>query len=213
MTFQSVIFDCDGTLVDSETLGHEVLCGCVAEFGMRLSMDESMRRFKGGKMADCVAELEEDLGRQLPDDFVPHFRQRCVEEFEARLEPIEGARELLEQLGLPFCLASSGPREKIELNLRVTGLESFFKDRIFSAYDINVWKPDPGLFLHAAKEMTFEPATCAVVEDSIHGYKAGVAAGMTVFALEGDQVPDELSGQVRPIRRLLDLLPILHDER
>ncbi len=212
MTFQAVIFDCDGTLVDSETLGHEVLCGCVAEFGMRLSMEESMRRFKGGKMADCVAELEADLGHRLPDDFVPHFPQRCVEEFEARLKPIDGARELLEQLRLPFCLASSGPREKIELNLRVTGLAAFFTDRIFSAYDINVWKPEPGLFLHAANEMQFDPVTCAVVEDSIHGYKAGVAAGMTVFALEGDKVPKELSDQVRPIRGLLDLLPLLHNE-
>ncbi len=210
MSFQAVIFDCDGTLVDSETLGHEVLCGCVAEFGLQLSMEESMRRFKGGKMADCVAELESDLGRRLPDNFVPHFRQRCVEEFEARLKPMDGAREMLEQLRLPFCLASSGPREKIELNLRVTGLTSFFEGRIFSAYDIDVWKPDPGLFLHAAKDMDFDPATCAVVEDSVYGYQAGVAAGMTVFALEGDTVPNELSDRVQPISRLLDLLPLLH---
>lgn len=205
----AVVFDCDGTLVDSETLGHEVLCRCIANFGMSLSIEESMRRFKGGKMADCIAELEADVGHKLPDDFVASYRRQCAETFEARLVPIEGAYELLDKLELPYCIASSGPREKIDLNLRVTGLARFFGDRIFSAYDIDAWKPDPALFLHAAKQMGVRPERCAVVEDSVHGYEAGVSAGMRVFALQGDPVPDAIAESVQVINRLVDLLPLL----
>lgn len=208
----AVIFDCDGTLVDSEVLGHEVLCRCVSEFGLELSIKESMRRFKGGKMADCVVELETQIGRRLPETFVPNFRRLCEEVFEERLMPIDGAHQLLTQLQLPYCIASSGPREKIELNLRVTGLTSFFGDRIFSAYDVGVWKPDPGLFLHAAEAMNVSPTRCAVIEDSVPGYEAGVAAGMRVFALEGDRVPALLADSVQVIDRLVDLLPLLNPE-
>lgn len=205
-----MIFDCDGTLVDSETLGHEVLCRCIADFGLELSIEESMRRFKGGKMADCVVELELEIGRSLPEEFVPNYRRLCTELFEERLTPIDGAHQVLKELRLPYCIASSGPREKIELNLRVTGLASFFGDLIFSAYDVGVWKPDPGLFLHAAGVMGVKPHHCAVVEDSVPGYEAGVAAGMRVFALQGDQIPQALARSVRAIDHLADLLPLLN---
>jgi HAD superfamily hydrolase (TIGR01509 family) len=88
---------------------------------------------------------------------------------------------VLQGLHLPFCVASSGPREKIELSLRATGLLPYFRGRIFSAYELGSWKPEPDLFLHAAKVMAVAPARCAVVEDSVKGVRAGIAAGMAVF--------------------------------
>lgn len=105
MQTEAVIFDCDGTLVDSEKLGHTVLCRCVAQFGLQLSVEELMRRFKGGKMADCIAELEAQLGQRLPANFVTSYRQKCAIEFEANLTSIEGSREMFWS-NLPFPIAS-----------------------------------------------------------------------------------------------------------
>lgn len=179
---EAVIFDCDGTLVDSEPLANAALVECVAPFGLRMSTEDAMRSYVGGKMADCVADLECRLGRKLPDSFVAEVRKRTAEAFRAHLKPIEGALEVLANLRLPFCVASSGPMEKIELSLGLTGLAGFFaRDRIFSAYDVGSWKPDPGLFLHAAHAMGVAPERCAVVEDSLRGVEAGTNAGMHTF--------------------------------
>ena len=78
-------------------------------------------------------------------------------------------------------MASSGPMDKIRLNLEVAGLLEKFEGRMFSSYQINSWKPEPGIFLHAAKEMGFEVKDCIVVEDSKAGVKAGISGGFKVY--------------------------------
>lgn len=203
---QLTIFDCDGTLVDSEILANEVLRDLVAEHGLDLSLDELVRRFRGGKLADCVAELEALLGRRLPDDFVPRFRRRSAAAFAERLRPVPGAVELVAAMTGPICVASSGPMEKIRLSLSLTGLLPFFEGRIFSSYDLGSWKPDPGLFLHAADTMGVAPNDCAVVEDSLPGVRAGLAAGMTVYALLSPGFEDSLlPNGVLKVTRLAEL--------
>jgi HAD superfamily hydrolase (TIGR01509 family) len=200
-----VIFDCDGTLVDSETVATEVLVEYLAELGMQLSVDEALIRFKGGRMADCVAELEIMRAQPLPADFVKVLRERIALMLHQRLQPIEGALELVKSLKLPFCLASNGPLKQIELSLGVTGLLPYFEGRIYSAYEVGSWKPEPDLFLHAAGKMGVEPYRCAVVEDSVPGVQAGLAAGMLVFALRPEHVESTLPKQVKVISRLAEL--------
>ncbi len=133
MPIEAVIFDCDGTLVDSEPLANAALVECIAPFGLRMTAQEAMQAYVGGKMADCVADLERRLGRKLPDSFVPQVRKRTAEVFRARLEAVDGALEVLADLRLPFCVASSGPMEKIELSLGLTGLAGFLHATGFSA--------------------------------------------------------------------------------
>lgn len=206
-----VIFDCDGTLVDSELLANTVLVECVAGLGLRMTVDEAMRNYVGGRMADCVADLEARLGCKMPDGFVPDFRARTAAAFRKSLEPMPGARDLLAGLRIPFCIASSGPREKIALSLDVTGLARYFpSDRVFSAYDVGAWKPDPGLFLHAARSMGVAPERCAVVEDSRPGIEAGLAAGMPTFWFHP---PPEVPSSVTPLTRLADLPHLLATHR
>ena len=204
----AIIFDCDGTLVDSETLSTEVLVEAISEHGLHLTVPEALTAFRGGKMADCIAELETRLGRPLPATFVPDFRARSAQAFRSRLRAIEGAVELVQALSTTsvlICVASSGPMAKIELSLSLTGLLPFFDGRIFSSYDVGVWKPHPGLFLHAASALGVAPEDCAVVEDSLPGMLAGVAAGMTVFAFQPHGVDPRTPAATRPLAQLLDL--------
>lgn len=191
-----VLFDCDGTLVDSEILAADALAAYVALHGISITSTEALTRFKGWKMDDCVIELGRMRGEPLPPEFVSELRHRTGELFRRSLQPIEGALELVQSLSIPFCLASNGPRDKIALSLGVTGLLPYFSDdRIFSAYEIGSWKPAPDLFLHAAATVGAAPQRCVVVEDSVPGMLAGVAAGMTVFGLQpGTQDADIPSG-------------------
>jgi HAD superfamily hydrolase (TIGR01509 family) len=159
-------------------------------------------------MAECVAELEARLGRQLPATFVRDLRSRTADEFRRRLRPVEGAVELVQwvaTLPISICVASSGPREKVELSLSLTGLLPFFEGRIFSSYEVGAWKPDPGLFLHAAEAMGVAPGDCAVVEDSVPGLRAGLAAGMTVFAFQPHGVDPNTPPETMPLLKLVDL--------
>ncbi|MFT5525303.1 MAG: HAD superfamily hydrolase (TIGR01509 family) [Pirellulaceae bacterium] len=182
MSPRAVIFDCDGTLVDSESLGNEILVEYVREFGLELPFAETLERFRGCKMADCVRELSEQLGEPLPEEFTEVYRQRAFDQFKHRLQPIDGAYELVRSVTLPKCVASSAPLKKIELSLRVTKLLSFFEGMLFSCYEIERWKPDPAVFLHAAETLKVDPKDCLVIEDSEPGVEAGVAAGMQVIA-------------------------------
>ena len=190
----AVLFDCDGVLVDSERVATECIIDFAARFGARFEFDEALERFTGARMADNLRDIEARGKCTLPDDFEDSLRAHMATEFETRLEPMDGAAALVEALEVPYCVVSNGPRSKMEVTLRVTGLLEHFTDRIVSAYEVGVWKPDPALFLHAARMLGVAPSRCAVVEDSDYGIAAGVAAGMQVFALVSEErsrgVPD-----------------------
>lgn len=208
---KAVIFDCDGTLVDSEFLSNDVLAKYISEFGLELSSRDATELFSGGEMAKSLQVVEQRLGRPLPDSFVPEFRKRQATALRENLKPIDGAHELLAGLTKPFCLASNAPLDKCELNLEVTGLDKFFSpELIHSAYQISVWKPEPDLFLRAAESMNIEPAHCAVIEDSPVGVAAGRAAGMQVFAYDPDSRTKWKYRGLTVIRHLNELHPILH---
>jgi HAD superfamily hydrolase (TIGR01509 family) len=114
---------------------------------------------------------------------------------------------LLQRLEVPYCVATNGPRVKTELTLSITGLLPLLQDRIFSAYEVGAFKPDPTLFLHAARVMDVEPARCLVVEDSAAGVRAGLAAGMHVCVLHSPQpLPAELRNRVHHLSLLEELL-------
>jgi HAD superfamily hydrolase (TIGR01509 family) len=178
-------------LVDSEKLGNDVFAKMLAIYGHQISGDESKDRFRGMSLTKCLEVLERETGIELPESFETEFRQRMSTVFQAQLRPVEGALRLVESLRIPFCVASSGPRKKIEENLKTTNLYSHFVGKIFSAYEYKSWKPDPGLFLSAARHFGVSPRDCIVVEDSYVGVSAGIAANMTVLALNAR--PDDSS--------------------
>jgi HAD superfamily hydrolase (TIGR01509 family) len=177
-----------GVLVDSELPAQKVLVEALAQLGFQMSVEEAIHKYRGCKMAECVLDIEKIIGQKVPEGFVEEVRARTAIAFQRELRAIDGIIEVLNDLTIPICVASSGPRSKIELSLRLTGLSSFFENKnIFSSYEIGSWKPEPDIFLHAATKMGFEPDDCAVIEDSALGVRAGIAAGMKVFGF----VPQE----------------------
>lgn len=205
-----ILFDCDGVLVDSETLSAEVLAAMAAEIGVRLAHPEALAFLRGRKVAAWVAELEALAGRPLGERFIAAFRTRAAGAFEAGLVAIPHVEVAIGRLAVPYCTASSAPRAKIRHTLGLTGLLPLFEGRIYSAYEVGAWKPDPGLFLHAAADMGADPADCAVVEDSFVGVQAGVAAGMTVFAYApGDTGPALAAAGATPFACMSQLPTLL----
>ena len=180
-----VIFDSDGVLVDSEVIELTVFANIAAEEGVAISVEDAVRLFRGVKMAECVREIERRLGRGVRETFVADVRQATALAFDAGLKPVEGIHEALAEIKVPVCVASNGPMSKLTHALGLTRLLGHFEGRIFSAYEVGSWKPDPGLFLHAAQTMGVHPSRCAVVEDSMSGARAAKAAGMKVLGFAG----------------------------
>ncbi|WP_289660785.1 HAD family hydrolase [Flavobacterium panacagri] len=176
-----IIFDCDGVLVDTEKIGNGVLLEMAKEYGFQLELEKAYHLFNGRSLKDCFVQIENGIGKKLPEDFESNYRDRSFEAFKKETKPMEGIVDFLDNLKIPYCTASSGPLEKIRLNLGLAGLLDRFEDRIYSSYVIKSWKPDPGIFLHAAEEMGFDVKDCIVIEDSVAGVKAGINGGFKVY--------------------------------
>ncbi|MBS7457507.1 HAD-IA family hydrolase [Coralloluteibacterium stylophorae] len=182
---RALVFDSDGTLVDSEGLSAEILAEVAAEHGVAVGADEMLERSRGLKFAEFQARLRADHPALEGVDIEDPFRKRSLDAFRQRLRPIAGAVELVRALPVDFCVASNGMRLKIETCLRAVGLLEAFERRIVSAYEVGAWKPDPRLIEHAAHLMQVPVADCLLVEDSVPGATAGLEAGTRVFGLAG----------------------------
>lgn len=210
MAFGLIIFDCDGVLVDSEPLATAVMAEMSRELGLPIRGDEALDRFIGRKVERCVAGIEAELNRPVPENFLLEFRRRSALAFEEGLFPIPGVRSVLDRISTPYCLASSAPRSKIHLTLTITDLLKYFEGEIFSGYEVGSWKPDPGLFLTAATHFNVPPMRCAVIEDSNAGIQAGLAAGMNVFHYDPKQkINPAGDGKVVSFREMGELATLL----
>lgn len=186
---QAVIFDCDGTLVDSEPISQQVLVELFDSLGLHVTHAYAMEHWAGRDLHEIFRVAEAQLKRSLPEDFSETFRALQLQRLRDELKPVKGAAELLASVNKPMCVASNAPLIKVRCCLETTGLIDFFEaNRLFSAYDVSAWKPQPDVFLHAARQMGVAPEHCAVVEDSPCGIQAGIAAGMQVFAYAPQQM-------------------------
>jgi HAD superfamily hydrolase (TIGR01509 family) len=210
---EGVIFDCDGVLVDSEPLSNRALSEALRKIGLDVSVEESMATFMGRSWADCVALVEERLGAPAPAGFADDYRRRRDRLFRERLRPVPGIERALSELPVECCVASSGEHERIRLALELTGLAARFDGRVFSATEVERGKPAPDLFLHAAARMGWEPARCAVVEDTVVGVKAALAAGMRAFGFAAHTDAEALGEAGAIVFVTMDELPrLLRDE-
>ncbi|MEW2371939.1 HAD family hydrolase [Streptomyces sp. NPDC006656] len=186
-----VIFDCDGVLVDSERIAARVQVALGAELGWPITADEVVDRFIGRSHAAIREQVAARLGEDTAATWSERFEQLHREAVDAEIGPVEGLPEALDALALPTCVASSGSHDKMRHTLGRTGLYERFAGRIFSATEVAHGKPAPDLFLHAARQMGADPATCLVIEDSQPGVRAARAAGMRSFGYAGGLTPAE----------------------
>jgi HAD superfamily hydrolase (TIGR01509 family) len=183
--WRTVIFDCDGVLVDSEPIANRVLARHLGSIGLEMTLEEVMRRFVGKTRAGCIELAEEMLGHPVPADFGAKWDADLFETLRREVRPVEGVVELLQAMTLPYCVASNGTPDRMRMTLEAAGLAAFFDARTFTAAEVRNPKPAPDLFLHAARSMGTEPAHCVVIEDTVTGVRAAVAAGMDVFGYAG----------------------------
>ena len=190
-----IIFDCDGTLVDTETLTARLMTDMINDLGISISLEECTARFIGTKFSD-IADYVRSKGITIdPLEFENDYRYRCKDLFERELQPIPGVKSLLKNLKPSYCIASNGPKEKMKITLKASGLNPFFSpSHIFSAYDNKIWKPEPDLFLTAARAMKYAPEECLVVEDTIHGVEAAIAANMEVVGINIKHQEEDIKG-------------------
>lgn len=210
MKYKCIIFDCDGVLVDSEAISNKVIVEMANAQGAGIDLEYALKNYSGTSLAFVLQDIEARIGKKLPANFMSEYRRITFVRFQQEIQPVKGITEVLEQLKVPFCVASNGPLNKMVLNLDATGLSKYFRGKMFSAYEINAWKPDPTLFLTAAKTMGFSPQDCAVVEDSISGVEAGIAGGFDVFALSHTHQMDAFKDRgVTVFTQMSELLDLL----
>ena len=173
-----VIFDMDGTLVDSETLSNQAYKDLVPE--ITEPVESLVGLYSGRKLAWIINDIEKRFKCSLPENFEQSYRQRVATLFNSNLKAFPGVHEALESIEIPICIATSAPLKKVNHVLSITGLTQYFNENLFSSYEIGSWKPEPGIFFHAAKSMSVLPRNCLVVEDSAAGIEAALSARMKV---------------------------------
>ncbi len=215
MRFEAVLFDCDGVLVDSEPIVNRVLREMLAERGWDLSEAECLRIFVGKMVRDEQERIERHTGQPLSEDWLTAFRARRNAALERELAIVANAREAVhavhERLDARIACASGADRHKVELQLRKVGLHRYFAGRIFSGHEMPRSKPYPDVYLAAAAALRANPRRCAVVEDTLTGASAGLAAGATVYAYvpHGATAPFERAGVAAVFRNMAQLPALL----
>lgn len=181
MTPQAVIFDCDGVVMDSEGIAFDLLAEQLALYGHPMTHDQMRAMFLGGTMRSFWTAARA-MGVALPDDWVDAQYARMFARLAEHTPLIDGIMDVLDRLdaaGIPCAMGSNGPLRKMEITMgQHPGLRDRFGGHIYSAQTLNAPKPAPDVYLHAAAALGVAPGTCVVVEDSVSGVRAAVAAGM-----------------------------------
>ncbi|MBB3996691.1 HAD family hydrolase [Aureimonas pseudogalii] len=184
-SFDLIVFDCDGVLVDSELLARRAVQSVYRQAGIEVT-GAMVDAIVGMKFADMLRGLEERTGKTLDAAYHPLFWTQTQALFTAHLQPMPGIVAFLEASATPRCVASSSDHARIRHSLSVCDLARFFEpDAVFSSHDVARGKPAPDLFLHAARRRNVDPARCLVIEDSRFGILGAKAAGMTAFGFLG----------------------------
>ncbi|SAL61141.1 haloacid dehalogenase hydrolase [Caballeronia udeis] len=219
LSFDAVLFDCDGVLVDSELITNRVLTSMLGELGWSITVEETMQIFVGKAVKDEAPLIESRTGVAITSEWLMQFRARRNEVLDRELVAIPGAllavQAVHDQFNGRIAVASGADRHKVEMQLSKVGMFDHFEGRIFSGHEMARSKPYPDVYLAAAKALNVDPARCAIVEDTVTGVTAGVAAGATVFGYSpseyGHSEPDALSqaGAVQVFHNMAELPALL----
>ncbi|MFN7856301.1 MAG: HAD family hydrolase [Acidovorax sp.] len=215
MKFDAILFDCDGVLVDSEPITNGVLCAMLNEAGWPISPAQCMEIFIGKMVRSEAARIQAHTGMPLTDAWMAEFYDRRNARLAEELTAIAHIHPAIERVhahhGGRIACASGADRHKVELQLAKVGLAPYFAGHVFSGHEMPATKPAPDVYLAAAEALQAHPTRCAVVEDTVTGVMAGVAAGATVFAYapQGDGAPLLAAGAAHVFASMADLPGLL----
>lgn len=180
-----IIFDFDGTVVDSEPLANRGLAEVLTELGFPTTYEQALTTYIGLRMIDCVKKIEHVHGRTPPESFPELCRARITALVDKHLQPVPGVVPFIRARAHTqnIAIASSSRVVSIERGLHRVGLTGTFDGRIFSAADLERGKPHPDVYLIAADALAARPAECIAIEDSVLGVRSAIAAGMTVIGI------------------------------
>lgn len=185
MDYELVIFDCDGVLIDSEIIACDVEAKAYTALGYKISTSEMSTRFAGITGEDIDKMLSAEMGQPLPLDFRSKIKREIIKRYHSDLKAIDGVQETINQLAIKKCIASSAAPAKLALGLVEADLYEQFYPHIFSTALVNYPKPEPDIYLYAAKQMSVSVDKCLVLEDSVAGVSAATAAGMRCIGFVG----------------------------
>jgi len=182
-SFELIIFDCDGVLVDSERIANQVFARILKkECGLSYSLADMFETFVGRSSLQCMEIIEQQMGTAPPAGLETRYKQDINDVLAASVTAVQGIEQTLAEISIPYCVASSGSHDKMRLTLGKTQLLKYFEGKLHSSSDVKRGKPFPDIYLHAAHNMGCnDPGRCLVIEDSPPGIEGGVAAGMVVF--------------------------------
>ncbi|OLQ87858.1 hypothetical protein BIY21_16630 [Vibrio ponticus] len=183
-SIRCVIFDCDGTLIDSERLCLQAICLTLEEIDIHVSYQWLKEEWQGTKI-DIIFSSILGMHCQIEEvnltALITRYREHCNQLFAQELEPIDGVMEVIQELdkrNIAYCIASNAPLEKMDITLNLTKLMPYFENKIFSAFEVGSWKPEPTLLLTALNTLGFTPEQALFIDDSPVGAEAGVRAGI-----------------------------------
>jgi len=183
--FDLVIFDCDGVLIDSEIISARMLIAEMAKLGVDVDLDYVAKNFLGRSYPTVMETIRQEFKLHLPPEFEQLYRARLLKAFETELKVMPGAADVIRNLAVPYCIATSSSPARVAQSLQMVGLGDLVGRELFTSTMVARGKPAPDLFLFAAEKMGVVPARCLVIEDSLTGIRAGIAAGMTVWRFTG----------------------------
>ncbi len=194
--FDLIIFDCDGVLIDSEIISAQMLIDELAALGVHIDLTYVARHFLGRSYPTVMDTIRQEFNLTLPPEFEDQYRARLLARFEQDLKIMPHVADVLARLRVPYCIATSSSPMRAAKSLAMVGLGHLAGSCLFTSTMVARGKPAPDLFLHAAAQMGADPARCLVIEDSLTGVRAALAAGMPVWRFTGgshlkDRVLDE----------------------
>ena len=191
-----VIFDCDGVVIDSEILSAQVLINMLVEKGVDIDRAYVQQHFLGCNFKAVSQKIANAFNVTLPESFEGDYRDALLNEFETSLTTTDGISDVLKNLAVPICIATSSSPVRTAKALSVVSLSKYFSNTVFTSSEVKRGKPAPDLFLHAAKQMGVEPKHCLVIEDSKAGVSAAIDANMQVLHYSGGQHMQEAINHV-----------------
>ncbi|WP_417741323.1 HAD family hydrolase [Salipiger sp.] len=182
---QLVIFDFDGVVVDSEVISARMLVAELAEYGVTIDLPYVAQHFLGRSYPVVLEQIRREFAITLPEGFEADYRARLVAAFRDGLRVMPGLIETLEALRVPYVIATSSSPARVAQSMEIAGLTHYFDGRITTAAEVTRGKPAPDLPLRAAEKAGIAPENCLLIEDSLAGIRAGLAAGMQVWQFTG----------------------------